>query len=1046
MTRLLITLIETELIIQKEEGERLHSFGVELQALPFAGWSQRYAHALGPFGDTNQLLLLGQEMYAWLNGDRWLAPLLEQVAPPLIVDFQINRRRVTSAQRAFLEAPWELLADEGGPLALDARVLYAPVRRLGAAEEPAPPSDCRLNTVFMAASPRHGGSELDYEWEEGQILHLHEETALNMDLYVEETGNLKQLTETVQLVKPVDVVHLSCHGNIHGATGEPFLGLESQLGDQELVTAADLAAAYSTNRPALLFLSACKTSEQPAAPEQERDSLTADLIGQGFRAVLGWSGSVKDVAASAFAGELYRVLSISGTLEIAVAQARLQLKPDPGQEQPRSRPDWHLARLYLGPRGGGVLATAQRQRAIRDAQEGTKAFLDEKNQDVPVANRREFVGRRREIQQILRVFRERKHAGVLIHAIGHQGKSSLAARIANRLHEHRTVLIFGEAGQEYYYQPHQVLEKLKAANNEAVERIAQYQTEVGKGTKPFHTALKTLLEDHFSGIHGSPKVLLIVDDLEKILEVAKGAKHHQVKAAYHQSLIGIITAFAQAKTESRLLLTSRYAFALTNEHGESVADHLYALSLPSFKERQAHKQYHAKYVAEAAGKQHARPDLNRVVKACHGNPGLQDLVIRLHQEDTEAYEKALTSLEELAARQTAKDSPEKLTKFLADLTVEHLLGLLSSNDQHLIRLARNFSFPVPAAVWDALSEALGLKPDYAIHLLGLGVLERFEDLADPRQDAYWFNRLVGLRIRPEANIPQALCQIVSQTLRGHWTLEKIGSQSWVVHLEVTKWGLWAEDPAIGDYAARAVEGQFDAQQYQAAYALGSQVISFLENTAATVPPRLYRETAQAAVQLGNVDEALQWLIAAQRGFEQAKDRQAQAITTGYIARIKVSKGSVDEALALHELEMVIYEELGDKRSKAVTMGDIANILTVKEEVEKAMALHEEELAIYEELGDKHSKSVTLWEMAQMDLQRSDLEAAFPRMMASYQLFAELGNASGLAIVGGTLGRVLWYNGAQEEGRTVLERAMAAYAKLGRQADVAEIQKLLESGE
>jgi len=40
------------------------------------------------------------------------------------------------------------------------------------------------------------------------------------------------------------------------------------------------------------------------------------------------------------------------------------------------------------------------------------------------------------------VFRDREGAGVLIHAIGHQGKSSLAARIANRMPSHHTVVVF----------------------------------------------------------------------------------------------------------------------------------------------------------------------------------------------------------------------------------------------------------------------------------------------------------------------------------------------------------------------------------------------------------------------------------------------------------------------------------------------------------------------------------------------------------------------------------------------------------------------------
>jgi hypothetical protein len=47
----------------------------------------------------------------------------------------------------------------------------------------------------------------------------------------------------------------------------------------------------------------------------------------------------------------------------------------------------------------------------RDA--GYKEFLDIKQRRVPVASAAEFVGRRRQAQQILRAFRDKKGAGVL---------------------------------------------------------------------------------------------------------------------------------------------------------------------------------------------------------------------------------------------------------------------------------------------------------------------------------------------------------------------------------------------------------------------------------------------------------------------------------------------------------------------------------------------------------------------------------------------------------------------------------------------------------
>ena len=49
-----------------------------------------------------------------------------------------------------------------------------------------------------------------------------------------------------------------------------------------------------------------------------------------------------------------------------------------------------MARLYLGPRGGGELATAGGAARHVHAGQALKRFLDEKGQEVPVAGEREI--------------------------------------------------------------------------------------------------------------------------------------------------------------------------------------------------------------------------------------------------------------------------------------------------------------------------------------------------------------------------------------------------------------------------------------------------------------------------------------------------------------------------------------------------------------------------------------------------------------------------------------------------------------------------------
>ena len=168
-------------------------------------------------------------------------------------------------------------------------------------------------------------------------------------------------------------------------------------------------------------------------------SLATALVAAGMPAVIGWDGSVGDRAATVFARQLYGRLAGRADLAVAVGDARRVLL----DSQDRwVRADWHLARLWVGPGGGGPVVAGSRKRALITATHGTRTFLDRK-QNVPVAAEM-FVGRRPELQQALRALRSGERAGVLLHGQGRLGKSSLAARIADRCPDYAVAVVFGD--------------------------------------------------------------------------------------------------------------------------------------------------------------------------------------------------------------------------------------------------------------------------------------------------------------------------------------------------------------------------------------------------------------------------------------------------------------------------------------------------------------------------------------------------------------------------------------------------------------------------
>ncbi len=528
------------------------------------GWAERYDRAVR-IGAPEPLVEIGRDIAAFLDdGDRWLDRVLGgtgEIALEIAVPGRPEER-----ERLLLDVPWELLAPNGIFLAADNERLFRVARRLGGTSERGTPAYRDLALLFMAAEVEGQGT-LNYEQEEAAILQATRSLALNLS--VEESGAVEFLGERIAGHGPFEALHLSCHGDI--VKGDPVLLLEKPEGGGDLAGIAALSRALGEEgrKPDLVFLSACRTGEHGAAAS----SFVQSLVRSGVHNAIGWDGSVNDSDAIAFAQIFYEELARGNSVDYAAARARGALLRVHLAEPPRGR-HWHLARVYAGARGGGPLCDMRKPRRAFSRDAGYKEFLDIKQRRVPVATAAEFVGRRRQAQRILRAFRDREHAGVLIHGIGSQGKSSLAARIANRMPGHDTVVVFGR------YDALAVFEALRGALPPRLQGDfdRNWRQQVTNDASALQTALLDMLEGPFRAADPATRakpILLIVDDLEQILETPKpGETATPVKTAYSVALASIIAAFRDADTESRLLVTSRYTFALTDAQGDDLAARL----------------------------------------------------------------------------------------------------------------------------------------------------------------------------------------------------------------------------------------------------------------------------------------------------------------------------------------------------------------------------------------------------------------------------------------------------------------------------------------
>ncbi|MFS8070370.1 MAG: CHAT domain-containing protein, partial [Byssovorax sp.] len=385
----------------------------------------------GDSWDSSRIEAIGDALYRWLDGpEHWLEPILaDRSDVALLLD----------TDGAFRGLPWELLHAKTFLCAHPHR-LVTPVRRLSGAGKQPPPDACNrpLRVLFMASSPEAVQPVLDFEQEEARILEATK--AQPIELIVEESGTLRGLEERLRDFGAghFDVVHLSGHaGRVNGRACFFF---EDDRGGADPIFADKLARAFEAAWPRLLFLSGCSTGQ--AFEQGDLPSLCEALVAAGAPAVLGWALPVGDDAASLAAEALYDRLGSGGRIDEAVAIARRKLFEERSTH-------WPLLRLYADatPLDGLVTPKKTPGRAKRHIREA-RSELIQAGSLMEVCHRSAFIGRRRSIQRCLRVLLGREgdegHAeGVLLHGLGGLGKSSLAARLCDRMPEHRRVVCVG---------------------------------------------------------------------------------------------------------------------------------------------------------------------------------------------------------------------------------------------------------------------------------------------------------------------------------------------------------------------------------------------------------------------------------------------------------------------------------------------------------------------------------------------------------------------------------------------------------------------------
>ena len=670
----------------------------------------------------------GQALYNWLDGsDRSLQREIAKHWRSGIV-------LAIAATERLAHLPWEVLHDSKSFL-VDLRPAIIPIRwvkdenskQLTLEDAPA---DRALNVLFMATDPEPPPPEitkkLDFDAEEADILSATKRQPLC--LTVEESGCV---TELGYLLKDYDqshfdVIHLTGHAIFQ--EGEPCFITETEFGEAEYSSAEDIATQLQFQLPKLIFLSGCNTGysrDAGAVP-----SMTERLLNQGATAVLCWGQRVLDTDATATAAVLYQELSGGMTVTQALALTYQTLL----KKQAR---DWHLLRLYVTQTLPSALVKRGRKPVPRSSV--VEEFVDSEKK-LRVATRETFVGRRRQLQNCLRILKTfSQEIGVLIYGMGGLGKSTIAARLCDRLSEHEKIVWWRQIDESSLVS--QLADKLKTSEQRTVLRESTQE-------------LKYRLKDVLSELNQTNEkpFLLIFDDFEWNLEHRQG--NYILTTQVAEILKALVWAIKETHTKDRIIITCRYDFK------SDLNEFFYKQPLESLKQSDLEKKLN-----RLKGFNATEIEQNLIKRAktlADGNPRLLEWL----NDEVLLQPDAKIKLDQLEL------NPQE---WKGRIIWEELYEQLDQSIERIVSQCLVFRIPVPISILEAVCESISDYKKQLSRVVELGLIEVSPELEEANR-VYRISRILP-HIIPNIKLPEApkvysLHQKAHEKLHHLWGVEE----------------------------------------------------------------------------------------------------------------------------------------------------------------------------------------------------------------------------------------------------------------------------------
>ncbi|MBO3463588.1 CHAT domain-containing protein [Aetokthonos hydrillicola Thurmond2011] len=936
---------------------------------------------------------MGQRLFFWLDGDgRWLSRAIES-CPRDGLALAID----TGEKLAHL--PWEVLHDGKDFLVKRVNPVVLPVRWLDKATEKKAVEARPLRVLFMATDPEGVEPKLDFEQEEAKIL---EDTKdFPLILRVEESGCITELSKLWSRYTDVfDVFHITGHASIRqgkeGSPSCPYFITETQTGERYNATAEEIWEVFRFRPPQLVFLSGCRTAQ--AADIGVVPSLAEELIHQGATAVLGWGRPVYDRTATTAAAYLYGKLAAGYRLTQALASTYQQLLK-------AEVTDWHLLRLYVRGECPDALVESLGDEIWFPPEPAYKQFLDPTTQTVRVATPQEFVGRRRTLQRCLQAIRMPSKLGVLIHGMGGVGKSTVTARLLERMTGYDRIFVY------------RGLDEAKLLRLLAEQCTSEVGLDLLHGTLPRMQRLLKFLQQGLN--QPQQRFVFVLDDFEANLTLrADGI--YVLQSSVVDVLLALLKAIVNSRLPHRVVITSRYDFLLPETN---LSQRLYREVLAPLSGADLRKKYNrlASFNSTSEVTQNLQERAKRIAD---GNPRLLEWLDKILQAENLNQGAMLAEMEQAQS------------KFREDILAEELLKQQPNDLRKMLSLALVYELPVPQSAIAGICGNIPNLENYIYRAITLGLLELTQVSPSPigkgKGDLYRVSRILA----PVLEFPdqaEPLYASAAQVLYGLWYQ---GAETSVEAqlVEIHRLALQGKEGVIAAQVASALSDKWYNQRRI------REVIGICQATANIVSDfRIFHNLARSERKLGDNKKALEH-------YQQALDLcplEEEDIKTIIMAGIEACQGDIEKALQIYRKSSV-FNDLGVSTWKQAAhavqattnigfyvLGDIL------------LPLHLKNLEFFERINDPISEAATLHEIASIEVKRGYIEEAITLYQYSLEIDGDTGNIQGKAATFAMLGQLL----ADEErditrALRYLKDSLAIYQQLQFQKEIQTLREII----